>query len=88
MVLDGVEYCLVLLLIKRKVLPSTTENEMNKTQSLRANVDKEEKAELEKIATILDVPEAQIIREGFREKMVKLRKHPKVKAAVEAVEVV
>lgn len=54
---------------------------MNKTKSLRANIDEAEKEELESIAATLDIPVAQIIREGVREKVVKLRKHPKVKAA-------
>lgn len=54
-----------------------------KNQSLRANVNALEKQELEAVATVLDVPEAQIIREAVREKVAKLRKtHPKLKGLV------
>jgi len=60
---------------------------MNKTKSLRANIDEAEHEELEALAKALDIPAAQIVREGTREKMAKLRKHPKVRAA-EAAETV
>lgn len=51
-----------------------------KTESLRTNIAKDEKKELDRICEILDVPSAQIIREAVREKVQKLRKtHPKLK---------
>lgn len=53
----------------------------NKTNQIAARISEDERKELNDIAEILDVPEAQIVREAVREKMVKLRKHPKVKAA-------
>ena len=57
-----------------------------KTQSLRANISKEEKQELEQVAVALDVPESQIIREGVRKEMKRLKRtHPKLKQAAEAV---
>lgn len=40
-----------------------------------------ESNELDRIADILDVPTAQIVREAVREKVAKLQRHPKVKAA-------
>lgn len=46
-----------------------------------------ESEELEQIAEVLDVPVAQIVREAVREKVAKLQRHPKIKAAAEAVEV-
>lgn len=58
-------------------------------QSLRANVNEDEKKELEKVSEILDVPEAQIIREAVREKLEKLnRTHPKLKNRPELAEAI
>ena len=57
-----------------------TNKEMNKIKSLRANIPELEKTELDRIAQIIDVPAAQIIREGVREKVQKLKRtHPKLK---------
>lgn len=53
----------------------------NKTDRVSARVTEDERQELESISDILDIPEAQIVREAVREKVAKLRKHPKVKAA-------
>jgi hypothetical protein len=59
-----------------------------KRQSLRADMSRDEKRELTKIAKILDIPIAQIVREGTREKMEELKRtHPKVQAAFTSVEV-
>lgn len=69
------------------VLKSTIPNMKIKDDKIIAKLPIDEKQELADFALVLDVPMSQIIREGVREKMVKLRKHPKVKAAAEAVEV-
>jgi hypothetical protein len=54
----------------------------NKTKSLRASVSMDEKFLLERICSILDVPESQIIRESVREKVAYLiQNHPKVREA-------
>lgn len=51
-----------------------------KTESLRTNISKDEKKELERVCRILDVPSAQIIREAVREKVLKIKRtHPKLK---------
>jgi antitoxin component of RelBE/YafQ-DinJ toxin-antitoxin module len=53
---------------------------MSKTESLRANVDSEEKERFERVAETIDVPLAQIIREGTRKEIQRLEKtHPKLK---------
>lgn len=57
---------------------------MTKNQSLRANISTTEKQELDAVATVLDIPTSQIIREAVREKVAKLRKtHPKLKESAE-----
>ena len=54
-----------------------------KIVSLRANIPEPEKNELEIICSVLDVPIAQIIREGVREKVASLKEnHPKVREAL------
>jgi hypothetical protein len=54
----------------------------NKTKSLRASVSMDEKFLLERICSILDVPESQIIRDSVREKVAYLiQNHPKVREA-------
>lgn len=58
----------------------------NKTDTVGVRFAEGEREELDKIAEVLDIPTSQIVREAVREKVAKLRKHPKVKAA-EAVEV-
>ena len=54
-----------------------------KQKSLRANIPETEKREFEHICSILDVPEAQIIRESLREKIEFLKaNNPKVREAL------
>ena len=57
-------------------------DKLMKKVSLRANIDECEKETLDKICLILDVPNAQIIREGVRERMAFLIENdPKVREA-------
>ena len=57
-------------------------DKLMKKVSLRANIDECEKETLDKICSILDVPNAQIIREGVRERMAFLIENdPKVREA-------
>lgn len=54
---------------------------MTKTTQIAARINEAEREELATVATVLDIPEAQIIREAVREKVAKLKRtHPKLKA--------
>jgi hypothetical protein len=53
---------------------------MNKTTQIAARIKETERNELTEIATTLDVPESQIIREAVREKIAQLKEtHPKLR---------
>lgn len=57
----------------------------NKTETVGVRFAEGERDELDKIADILDVPVAQIVREAVREKVAKLQKHPKVRQQAEVI---
>lgn len=50
-----------------------------KDDKVIAKLPSSEKLELVQMSEALDIPVSQIVREALREKVIKLRKHPKMK---------